>query len=111
MRIDCAIDFFYHNLGEGANGNTLLNQTLYGDSTGGSIMDGYYSDGTYIYTVSGGFGEVTNVETASSLSCAGTTPDPSPSPVPQGYSQQLGYGTSSTNACNNYTGPIEGEPL
>jgi len=111
MILQCDVDTFYHNLGPGANGSTLLNQTLYISPTGGEVMDGYYSDGTYIYTVSGGFGEVTNVETASSLSCAGTTPDPSPSPIPQGYSQELGYGTSSTNACNNYTGPIEGGPL
>jgi hypothetical protein len=106
MRIDCAADTFYHNLGEGANGNTLLNQTLYIDPSGGPIMDGYYSDGTYIYTVQGGVGVVTNVETAASLGCGGL-PTPTPTPIPPtGYSQQLAFGGSSNNACNFYTGPI-----
>ena len=109
MSILCEEVTFYHNLSAGSNGNTLLNETLYIDSSGGTIMDGYYSDGTYIYTVSGSL--VTYVETASSLGCQGTTPEPTATPTPQGYSQQLGYGTSSNNACIFYTGPIEGGPL
>ena len=101
MSILCEEVTFYHNLGPGVNGTSLLNQTLYGDSSGGTIMDGYYSDGTYIYTVSGSL--VTYVETAASLGCQGTTPEPTVTPTPQGYSQQLGYGTSPTNACNNFS--------
>jgi hypothetical protein len=109
--LDCSTATFYHNLGPGVNGTNLLNQTLYISSGGGPVMDGYYSDAVYIYTVSGGSGQITNVETASSLGCQGTTPEPTATPIPQGYSQQLGYGTSSNNACENYLGPIEGGPL
>lgn len=98
----CELDYFYHDKGPGASGNDLLNQTLYISGMGGAVMDGYYSDGIFVYTVSGGLGVVTSVETASSLGCPGTTPDPSPSPIPQGTLYNFAYNsTSASTACLN----------
>ena len=85
MAIQCDLADIYHNLSEGSNGTTLLNQTLYVTSSGGPVQDGIYCDGTYIYTVQGGSGVVTLVETVASLGCGGApaTPEPAtPTPIP-----------------------------
>lgn len=85
MAIQCDQSDIYHNLSAGSNGTTLLYQTLYMSSSGGPVMDGIYCDGTYIYTVSGGSGVVSNVETVASQGC-GNSPTPIPTqtstPIP-----------------------------
>jgi hypothetical protein len=97
--IDCSTATFYHNLGPGVNGTNLLNQTLYLSSGGGAVIDGYYSDAVYIYTVSGSL--VTYVETASSLGCQGTTPEPTATPIPQGTLYNFAFNSSShETACS-----------
>jgi len=105
MSILCESTYFYHDRGPGASGNDLLYQTLYIDGTGGFVMDGYYSDGIYVYTVSGGQGVITSVETASSLGCPGTTPDPSPSPIPQGTLYNFAFSTSSASTACSFAQP------
>jgi hypothetical protein len=85
MALDCNQSYFYHNLSADSNGTTLLNQILYISGSGGPAMNGTYCDGTYIYTVSGGLGEVTLVETVSSQGCSGSPATPIPptqTPIP-----------------------------
>ena len=90
MSLNCATDYFYHNLGPGYSGSSLLNQTLYISGNGGPAMDGCYCDGVYVYTISGGLGVVTNVETVASLGCGGAPPpDPTPTATNWPVSQCL----------------------
>jgi hypothetical protein len=101
MAIQCDQSDIYHNLPAGSNGTTLLYQTLYITSSGGPVMDGIYCDGTYIYTVSGGSGVVSNVETVASQGCGGSpTPTQTP-PPPQGVEYSFKYrSNTSINACS-----------
>jgi hypothetical protein len=98
MAYDCnKATYFYDSVGFLAVG-----QKFFTTSNGGDVMQGYYSgnyNGTfYIFTVDAG-GYITAMETISSLGCAGTTPDPSPSPIPQGNSLLLAFRTTQGLSC------------
>ena len=86
-------------------GFLAVGQKFYPTSNGGNAMQGYYSgnyNGTfYVFTVDSN-GVITAMETISSLGCAGTTPDPTSSPIPQGTLYNFAYhSTISANACFN----------
>ena len=84
-------------------GFLAVGQKFFATSNGGTVMEGYYSGNYnntfYVFTVDN-TGTITAMETISSLGCAGSTPEPSPSPIPTGYSLTLGFRSNQTNACS-----------
>lgn len=84
-----------------AGGNV---QSYVTDSTCSSVLsmgcyvvapDGWYSDGTYAYYISGNYITQINYDP-----CAAPPPPPPP-PPPSYYAVYLGYGTTSDDACNS----------
>jgi hypothetical protein len=78
-------------------GPGLLNQSFYVGSNGGAVQDGYYSDGSYVYTVVSGI--VTSVVTVGDC---GTLPTPTPI---QYYEYNFAYAANAVLACSKGTDP------
>lgn len=80
-------------------GTGLLNHPFYVTSNGGAVQDGYYSDGTYVYTVTGGI--VTAVVTVGDCGTLPTNP-----PVTY-YEYSFGFGANISNACSAGSDPLQ----
>jgi hypothetical protein len=97
--------YFYDGVGFLAVG-----QKFYVSSTGGAVMEGYYSgnyNGTYYVFTVDNTGTITAMETISSLGCAGSVPEPSPSPIPMGYSLLLGFRSNKIQSCSVSSEPTQ----
>jgi hypothetical protein len=70
----------------------LLNHPFYVGPNGGAVMDGYYSDGAYVYTVTSGV--VTAVVTVGNCGVS-----PTPTPI-QYYEHSLAGKSNSSLACD-----------
>ena len=104
MAVNCDKYTYRHDGNQGDSGPSLVGKHFYTSGSGGPVMDGYYSDGVYIYQITGGYGVVQSAFTPGSQTyqCGGATPDPTQPPAPQGTLYNFAVSTSSAyNACNN----------